>query len=185
MTTEDMKKLLKSSLKESRYVHSLGVADTAVILAKEFGVDEEKAYIAGLLHDAARQFKNEDMIKEAKNRNIEIGEVEAKMPLLLHANIGAFLVKEKYGVTDEEICKAIETHTVAGRNMTDLQKIIYFADMVEPSRDYPGVAELREYAKNNSLNEIMFEALSETIAFVLEKGGVIHPATVLARNELI
>lgn len=185
MNIEDMKNTLKSKLKESRYLHSLGVADAAVILAKKFGADEEKAYIAGLLHDAAREFDNEDMIEEAKKRNIEIGEVEEHMPLLLHANIGAVLVREKYEVDDEEISRAIETHTVGGENMTDLQKIIYFADMIEPTRDYPGVNELREYAKNHTLDEIMLTALSESIAFILEKYGLIHPATVLARNELI
>lgn len=185
MNVEDMKRTLKSGLKESRYLHSLGVADTAVILAKKFNADTDKAYIAGLLHDAAREFKNEDLIDEAKKRNIAIGEVEAKMPLLLHANIGAVLVGEKYEVTDKDICRAIETHTVAGQNMTVLQKIIYFADMIEPNRDYPGVDELREFAKNHTLDEIMFKALSESILFVIEKKGLIHPATIVARNELI
>ena len=185
MTVEEMKETLKSRLKESRYIHSLGVADTALELAKKFGVNEEKAYIAGLLHDSAREFENEAMIDEAKKRNIEIGEVEEKMPLLLHANIGAVLIKERYDVDDEEISKAIETHTVAGRNMTNLQKIIYFADMIEPSRDYPGVNELRKFAENHTLDEIMIEALSESIAFILEKYGLIHPATVFARNELL
>lgn len=185
MTVEKMKETLKSRLKESRYIHSLGVADAAVELAKKFGVNEEKAYIAGLLHDCAREFENEDMIDEAKKRNIKIDEVEEKMPLLLHANIGAVLIKELYEVNDEEISKAIETHTVAGKNMTDLQKLIYFADMIEPSRDYPGVNELRRYAENHTLDESMLAALSESIAFILEKYGPIHPATVLARNELL
>ena len=185
MSDEEIKEALKYRLKENRYLHSLGVADTAKVLAKKFNADIEKAYIAGLLHDAAREFENEDLIFEARKRNIEIGEVEEKMPLLLHADIGAILIKERYGVTDEEISKAVRTHTVAGKNMTDLQKIIYFADMIEPNRDYPGVSELREYAKNHTLNEIMLKALTESILFVIQKGGLIHPATILARNELI
>lgn len=185
MSDEEIKEALKYRLKENRYLHSLGVADTAKVLAKKFNADIEKAYIAGLLHDAAREFENEDLIFEARKRNIEIGEVEEKMPLLLHADIGAILIKERYGVTDEEISKAVRTHTVAGKNMTDLQKIIYFADMIEPNRDYPGVRELREYAKNHTLNEIMLKALTESILFVIQKGGLIHPATILARNELI
>ncbi|MBO6179015.1 MAG: bis(5'-nucleosyl)-tetraphosphatase (symmetrical) YqeK [Selenomonadaceae bacterium] len=185
MTAEEMKNELQKRLKESRFIHSLGVADTAVKLSKKFGADEKKAYIAGLLHDAAREFKNEDLIFEAKKRSIEIDEVERATPLLLHAPIGAVLVKERYGVIDEEISLAIATHTVAGRNMTKLQKIIYFADMIEPNREYPGVNELREFAQNHTLDEIMLKALSESIIFVIEKNGLLHPDTIAARNELL
>ena len=89
MTLEQMKQELEKRLKPSRFRHSLGVAETAVKLAKRFGADEEQARVAGLLHDCAREFRNEDMVKEAEKRGIAIGEVERSMPLLLHADIGA------------------------------------------------------------------------------------------------
>ena len=185
MGYEEMRALLEKSLKPSRYQHSLGVAETAVFLARRFGVDEEQAEIAGLLHDCARQFRNEDLIAEAEKRLIMVGDIERQMPLLLHAYIGSRLVTEKYGVSDHAIEQAIWRHTVGGAKMTKLDKIIWFADMIEPNRDYPGVERLRELAQTVSLDDMVLAGLTQSIAFVLQKGGLIHPNTVIARNEIL
>ena len=185
MGYEEMRALLKKSLKPSRYQHSLGVAETAVFLARRFGVDEEQAKIAGLLHDCARQFRNEDLIAEAEKRLIMVGDIERQMPLLLHAYIGSRLVTEKYGVSDHAIEQAIWRHTVGGAKMTKLDKIIWFADMIEPNRDYPGVERLRELAQTVSLDDMVLAGLTQSIAFVLQKGGLIHPDKVIARNEIL
>lgn len=186
MTAQEMRRTLQSRLKKSRFNHSIGVADTAVELAKKFSVDTEKAYIAGLLHDCAREFDNSELPAEALKRGIEIGEVEKAMPLLLHAYIGAKLVTEIYEVDDAEIKQAIYRHTVGARNMTALDKIIYFADMIEPNRNYPGVENLRELEKtSSSLDEIILTALNQSILFVLQKNSLIHPDTIDARNFLL
>ena len=185
MTIDEMRRLLQSRLKKSRFAHSIGVADTAVKLAKRFNVNTEKAYIAGLLHDCAREFENYQLTDEAIKRGIEIGEVERSMPLLLHSYIGAIMIKEVYGVDDSEISQSIWRHTVGGRNMTALDKIIYFADMIEPHRDYPGVDHLRQLSETTSLDEMMLEGLSESIIFVVQKNSLIHPNTVITRNEIL
>lgn len=185
MTINEMKGRLKLRLKPGRYRHSLGVADTAKILARRFAVDEEKAYIAGLLHDCAREFPNSALREEAVKRNIPIGPVEESIPLLLHAYIGACRIAECYGVEDREIAQAIWRHTVGGSHMTDLDKIIYYADMIEPNRDYPEVEELRRLAEKKSLDEMLLEGLSESILFVVQNGSLIHPDTVEARNEIL
>ena len=185
MTIDEMRRILQSRLKKSRFAHSIGVANTAVKLAKRFNVDENKAYIAGLLHDCAREFENEELPAEAIKRGIEIGEVEKVMPLLLHSYIGAKMVQEIYEVDDPEIQQAIWRHTVGGRNMTQLDKIIYFADMIEPNRDYPGVEHLRELAETATLDEMLLEGLSESIIFIVQKNSLIHPETVNSRNEIL
>lgn len=185
MTYEEMRAELKKRLKPSRYEHSLGVAETAVFLAKRFGVDENKARIAGLLHDCAREYKNEELILEAAKRDIKITPIDRAMPLLLHAYIGAKRISEIYGVYDKEIAAAIYSHTVAGSNMTALDKIIWFADMIEPHRDYPEVGMLRDLAKKSSLNDMMLAGLTQSVLFVTKKGQLIHPNTVIARNELL
>lgn len=185
MSLEQMKEELKKRLKPSRFRHSLGVEETAVFLADRFGVDEEQARVAGLLHDCAREFRNEDMVKEAEKRGIAIGEVERSMPLLLHADIGAQRVREIYGVDDKVVSQAIARHTVGGPQMTKLDKIIWYADMIEPGRDFPGVDELRKLAKTASLDEMLLAGLSHSIIFVVKKGHLVHPATVLARNEIL
>lgn len=185
MSLEQMKEELKKRLKPSRFRHSLGVEETAVFLADRFGVDEEQVRVAGLLHDCAREFRNEDMVKEAEKRGIAIGEVERSMPLLLHADIGAQRVREIYGVDDKDVSQAIARHTVGGPQMTKLDKIIWYADMIEPGRDFPGVDELRKLAKTTSLDEMLLAGLSHSIIFVVKKGHLVHPATVLARNEIL
>ena len=185
MTLEQMQAELEARLKPSRFRHSLGVSETAVKLSHRFGVDEEKARVAGLLHDCAREFRNEAMVEEAEKRGIAIGEVERSMPLLLHADIGAVRVREIYGVEDPAISQAIARHTVGGAHMTPLDKIIWYADMIEPNRDFPGVDKLRELAKTASLDEMMLAGLSHSIIFVVQKGHLVHPATVLARNEIL
>ena len=186
MTVEEMRKTLQSRLKKSRFAHSIGVANTAVELAKKFSVDTEKAYIAGLLHDCAREFENSDLIFQAEKRGIKIGEVEKAVPLLLHAYIGAKMISEIYEVDDAEISQAIYRHTVGAKNMTDLDKIIYFADMIEPNRNYPGVEKLRNLAKtSSSLDEIILTALNESIIFVVQKNSLLHPDTIDARNFLL
>ena len=185
MDYEEMRALLEKSLKTSRYQHSLGVAETAVFLARRFGVDEEQAQVAGLLHDCAREFRNEDLIAEAEKRLIMVGNIERQMPLLLHAYVGSRLVTEKYGVSDHAVEQAIWRHTVGGAKMTKLDKIIWFADMIEPNRNYPGVEELRSLAKNAALDDMVLAGLTQSITFVLQKGGLIHPDTVIARNEIL
>ncbi len=185
MSYGEMKELLKSRLKPGRFEHSLGVADTAVQLAKRFGADEERARVAGLLHDCAREFPNDSMLEEAERRGIKVHPVERAMPLLLHAPIGAFRVEELYGVKDPEISRAIRCHTVGGAGMSVLDKIVYFADMIEPRRDYPEVRHLRKLAREAPLDEMMLAGLTGSIAFVLAKKHLIHPDTVTARNELI
>ena len=185
MGYEQMKAALEKRLKSSRFRHSLGVSAVAETLAGRFGVDAEQARVAGLLHDCAREFRNEAMIAEAERRAIPIGPVERAMPLLLHAYIGARRVRELYGVDDPAVEQAIWRHTVGGAAMTDLDKIIWFADMIEPGREYPEVEHLRQLAKTVSLDEMVLAGLSASIQFVVAKGHLIHPDTVLARNEIL
>ncbi|MBQ9442209.1 MAG: bis(5'-nucleosyl)-tetraphosphatase (symmetrical) YqeK [Selenomonadaceae bacterium] len=186
MTIDEMRRELQSRLKKSRFAHSIGVANTAVKLAKKFDVDEEKSYIAGLLHDCAREFENDELPVQAVKRGIKIGEVEKNSPLLLHAYIGAKMISEIYGVDDKEISQAIYRHTVGAKNMTALDKIIYFADMIEPNRNYPGVEKLRDLAEtSDNLDEIILTAMNESIIFVVQKNSLLHPDTIDARNFLL
>lgn len=185
MTYEEMRAELQRRLKPSRYEHSLGVAATAVELARRFGVDEERARVAGLLHDCAREYKNDELIAEAKKRLIPVTALDEAMPILLHAYIGSRRVAEIYGVDDSAIAQAIYRHTVGGANMTPLDKIVWFADMIEPHRDYPEVENLRRLAREATLDEMVLEGLTQSILFVTQKGHLIHPDTVLARNEIL
>lgn len=185
MDYKQMREQLKSRLKPSRFLHSEGVAETAAFLGERFQLDIEQCRVAGLLHDCARQYSDKQLQAEADRRGISYGEVDKAMPILLHAYIGASLVKEDYGVTDQAICQAIFRHTVGGAGMTELDKVIYFADMIEPNRDYPQVEELRRLSRLASLDEMFFAGLVQSLNFVLKKGSLVHPDTVTAYNEIL
>ena len=185
MDYKQMREQLKSRLKPSRFLHSEGVAETAAFLGERFQLDIEQCRVAGLLHDCARQYSDKQLQAEADRRGISYGEVDKAMPLLLHAYIGASLVKEDYGVTDQAICQAIFRHTVGGAGMTELDKVIYLADMIEPNRDYPQVEELRRLSRLASLDEMFFAGLVQSLNFVLKKGSLVHPDTVTAYNEIL
>ncbi len=180
----DMKEKLQSMLKPKRYRHSLGVAESAVELAKRHGVDENKAYTAGLLHDAAKNLSDDEMIGACRDYGIEPNAVELNTPSLLHGAVAAELIKVEFGVFDQEISEAIRVHTVGKADMSDLDKIIYIADMIEPSRSFDGVERLRKLAPVD-LDRAMAESLRQTLEYNLRKGTPIHPASVDAWNSLL
>jgi predicted HD superfamily hydrolase involved in NAD metabolism len=103
---------------------------------------------------------------------------------LLHAALGADMLEESYGIKDPDIKQAIRFHTVGGAGMSKLDKIIYLADMIEPGRDFPELAILRRLAEEN-LDQAMLLAFNQSMQFVLKKNSIIHPDTVLARNEIL
>ena len=165
MNYEEMKIKLQSRLKPSRYEHSVGVAETAVFLAERFHVDVDKARIAGLLHDCARQYSNEQLPQEASGRGIAIGPVEKEMPLLLHGYVGAQLIAEEYDVDSPEIAQAIYRHTVGGPHMTDLDKIVYFADI-----NWKLLMKLIAKSSVTYKEISKFPAVSRDLALLLDKG---------------
>ena len=184
MKIEELRIILQMKLMPKRYKHSLGVRDTAAILAKRFGGSIEKAEVAGLMHDCAREFSEDKLLKMADQFNIGIGKIERESPVLLHAYVGAVLAETIYGIHDVEIKQAIRTHTTGGRNMSLLDKIIYLADVIEPSRNFPGVENLRALAEVD-LNLAVMTALDQSILHIIQEKGLIHPDTILARNEFL
>ncbi|TCS77998.1 bis(5'-nucleosyl)-tetraphosphatase (symmetrical) YqeK [Pectinatus cerevisiiphilus] len=186
MNCIDMQEKLRHSLdNEHRYIHSLGVSETAVQLAKRLGASLPKAKIAGLLHDCAREFPVSALLDEARKRNIPIDFIDNYQPILLHAALGAALAKEKYSIDDPEILDAIRLHTTGKENMTLLDKIIYLADMIEPHRQYDGIDEFRKFAESADIDSVMIAAFDRSLSFVIKKGQMIHPQTILARNYLL
>lgn len=165
---------LKTLLKPSRYEHSLGVASAAVAMAGIYGADPYKAYVAGLLHDCAKNLTPTENKIKCLDLEVELDEFELNNPGTAHAKVGAELVKTEFGVSDAEICNAIKWHTIGRVGMGTLEKIIFVADMIEKNRSYPGVESLRELAYSN-LDSAVLECVSRTIAFNNEKGNPVHP----------
>lgn len=163
--------------------HVRQVAATAQYLAGLYQVDGEKAYLAGLLHDYAKEESAQDLIKAAGVYKIA-DDIYRQVPYLLHAPIGAILVQEELRIADVEIIQAIGSHTLGRAFMADLEKVVFLADMIENDRNYPGVERLREMAGQN-LDQAMLLGLDLTLKFCLDKKSLIHPQTVLTRNYFL
>lgn len=184
MTYAEIIKKLEKRLSGKRFSHSMGVAETAVALAKRFGSDVDKARLAGILHDCAREVPSNTLLQTAEASGIVLCDIERLEPVLIHAKLGARMAQAEYGVTDADILQAIALHTTGGPVMTPLDKIIFLADFIEPGRDYPGVDALRLLAKTD-LNRAVLAACDQTISFLLEERRLLHPATIEGRNALL
>lgn len=181
---ETLLQKLETHLSGERIRHSLGVEAVAAQMAGRFGADKEKAGIAGLMHDCAKELERE----KARALGERLGIFEdvwlLAEPALWHASLGAYVAREEYGITDTQVLSAIASHTTGKAGMSVLDKIIYLADYIEPGRSFEGVEVLRAYARYD-LDKALLAAFETTIRYLLQKGKVIHPQTVLARNEAI
>ncbi|QOR65605.1 bis(5'-nucleosyl)-tetraphosphatase (symmetrical) YqeK [Cytobacillus suaedae] len=183
MEQREALEIVRKQLTEHRFTHTIGVMETAISLAKRYGVDEKKAEISAIFHDYAKFRPKDEM------RSIIYEQKMAKDLLefnseLWHAPVGAYLVKTEVGIEDEEILNAIKFHTSGRVNMTPLEKVIYLADYIEPGRHFPGVDEVRELAKI-SLNKALIQSLINSIQFLFKKNQAIYPDTFLTYNALV
>lgn len=177
MERDEIRKQLKKVLKKSRYEHTKGVMYTAACLAMAFGCPTDSAMLAGLLHDCAKHFSDEDAICMCEKNDIHITSIEYKSPYLLHAKLGAFLAETEYGITDPAILHAIKVHTTGAPDMSMLDKILYIADYIEPLRNQaPNLPYIRELAFRN-LNACMAEILHDTVLYLSKRPGSIDPTT--------
>ena len=131
---QEIMNYLQATLRPKRFRHTLGVAFTAANLAEVHDVDKETAYLAGLLHDCAKFFEKEEQILLCEQFGIPLTEIERKNPALIHGKLGKYMAKNRYLVKNEEILSAIRYHTTGHPAMTELEKIIYLADYIEPGR---------------------------------------------------
>ena len=177
----EIESFIKERLSAKRFDHSKGVAKCAEKLADCYKADRTGAYIAGLLHDCAKELPLEEMISLTKGVDLEPMVFESKN--LLHGPAGAVLAKKHFDITDD-IFDACFYHTVGKENMTLLTKIIFLADMIEPSRNFEGVEEIRKLAFED-VDRAVVLAIDTTLKFLVKKGAKIYPGTIKARNFLI
>jgi len=181
-TIENIQAELKTMLSEKRYQHSIGVMKKAEELAVLYGIDTHIAALTGLAHDIGKEISNVEKIKYCQEHRIEIDEVEIHNVGLLHAKIGADMTK-KYGFT-EEMEKAILYHTTGHFDMDLLAKIVFVADKIEENREYEGIEDLRKLAIED-IDKCTLVILDHTIKKNIDKGVLIHPDGIFARNQLL
>ena len=179
---DSFKKELEQKLKPSRFLHCLGVAETAEHLAYEYDYPKDIAYVAGLLHDCAKYMSAKELLSYAKEHDIEVLEGDIKAPHLLHAPVGAYMAKHVFGINDPEICHSILVHTTGCPNMSLLDKIIFVADYIEPNRDKaPRLDELRKQS-DYDIDKVIVMILEDTISYIKSQGAFMDLRTLDTYN---
>lgn len=184
ISIDEMKVYLKNNLIENRYIHVLGVVETAIKLAKINEVDEKKAEIAALAHDIAKNMTIYELKEIIDKNNIELSYDEEENQEIWHSIVGPILAKEVFKIEDEEILSAMRWHTTGKENMSKLDKVIYMADMIEPNRNFKGVDVLRRETFKDLDNGVL-QGLNHTIKYLLNKDVPININSIKARNYLL
>ncbi|EPH99531.1 HAD superfamily hydrolase [Enterococcus sp. DIV0213j] len=167
-------------MSEQRFKHVLGVEEAAVALAEKYGASPEKASIAALTHDYAKERPDDEFIMVI-NRDGYDPELLNYGNAIWHGLVGASFVERELGITDEEILQAIRVHTTGAAEMSVLDKIIYVADYIEPGRTFPGVKDAREIAMSSLDDAVAFET-KHTLLHLLENEQQIYPKTIETYN---
>ncbi len=184
MMYDNFKKILMSRLDEKRYYHSLCVADEAKRLAEKIGIDTEKAYLAGLLHDVTKNASKEEHLQIFSQFGIILNDIEKNAAKLWHAMSGAAYIEHILGVNDPEILDAVRYHTTAKEDMSPLGTVLYLADFTSRDRDYPDVDVMRELV-DISFSEALVYALQYTIKDLADQKRAIHFDTLKAFNKAV
>lgn len=182
LSLEDLRCAALSMLKHQRIPHVLGTEETAAKLARRWGADEEDARRAALLHDCTKKWSREQHLAFCRQYGIELDEMEQREEKLLHARTGAVMASEVFGVS-REIEEAIRWHTTGKADMTLLEKIIYLADYIEPTRDFCDLTELRRLSFED-LDRALLLGFTMAVEDLAKKGMPVHPDSVYARDYL-
>jgi len=167
----------RSRLSDARYEHTLRVADTAEDLALTHDLDADRARLAALVHDSAREIGRDESLELAETWHLQVGDPERQSPKLLHGPVAAEMARRELGIDDEEVLEAIRAHTTGRPGMGPLALVLYVADKIEPARDYPSVGRLRRLAKED-LHTAALEALRRAVAHNEARGKATHPASI-------
>lgn len=183
MEIKQAKKLARKLLGDKRYQHTLNVRKMAVKLAKIYGEDEDRAALAALLHDCAKE-KSKSELLEILRQYPELSDgAETRPSPVWHGVAAAILARTQWGVTDEAVLSAIACHTSGKPGMTRLDKIVYLADMTSAERSWDGVEALRKLEKKD-LDAAMLRALEQTVRFVKQQEKPVDPTSLAAYEDI-
>ena len=183
LCNDEMRKGILSRLKGYRYEHSLGVERAAIWLAEKYGGDPEKAGVAAILHDITKHLSPQEQLNLCEKYGIIPCTVEKSEPKMLHGKTAAAIARAEYGMP-EDVCTAIACHTTGRHGMTMLDKILYLADYIEETRDFPGVDKARKLAKHD-IDRALLYCYDQTLIELVERGKLIHSDTIAAYNDMI
>lgn len=184
MSIAEYKKIIKSSMSENRYNHCVNVSKEAVKLAKRYGADEEKAAVAGILHDVTKEMPKEQQLQIINDSGIILDDIQKNAPKLWHGISGSIYIKEHFGIEDEDILNAVRYHTTGRAGMSLLEKIIFVSDYTSDERTYKGVATMRKKSRK-SLESAMLYGFKFTFSNLTSRELAIHPDELYCYNEIV
>lgn len=182
LSDTDLRAVSYSMIRAKRIAHVRGCEEEAVRLAQHWGANEEYARRAAILHDCTKYFNLREQLEICDRYSVELDDMERGAVKLLHSKTGAALAGHVFGEC-EEVCQAICWHTTGKANMTLLEKILYIADYMEPTRNFDGVEKLRELAYID-LNAAVLLGTEMSVEEMTGYGNPIHPNTLAARDFL-
>ncbi len=171
--------MMQERLSERRFAHSRGVAYTAAALAMKYGADIYSAMIAGILHDCAKNVSDEEFLRFHMELYPGSDVEDVVVPHLLHGEYGAHMAEKIYHIDDPQILNAITYHTTGRTNMSLLEKIIYVADYIEPTRNMntqPPLEDIRRMAFED-LDRCIVTIIRCVLAYLRENGWKISKET--------
>ena len=171
-----------SMVRAKRIPHIRGTEEEAVRLAARWGVDETPARRAAILHDCTKYLELNEQVAICRRFGVELDELEQRAVKLLHSKTGACIAKHIFGET-EQVYQAIFWHTTGKPDMSMLEKVIYLADYIEPTRDFDGVEPLRRLAYED-IDKALLMGMEMTIEEMKQRGSPIHRNTQGARDWL-
>ena len=166
--------------------HLARTAQIARDLALEHGLDAHKAELAGACHDLARAVEPDTLLEEARRLGIDVGPVEQKLPVLLHGFVAAAWLEREMDVTDSEIVQAVYWHSTGCAGMSGVARVVFIADKIDDVKvkTRPHLKRIRDLAYED-LDAAILEFVDGLLRASIESGGVIHPAAIEMRNELL
>ena len=183
MDLKQAKALARSRMSDKRFEHTLNVKKMAVKLARHYGADEQQAALAALLHDTAKEMPKDEML-ELMRRWPQYADCAPQRPVpVWHGVCAAILARTEWGVEDEAVLSAVACHTAGKPGMSQLDKILYLADMTSAERDWKGVEALRKLEMKD-LDAAMLAALEQTRRFVLKNDKPLDPISEAAYQDI-
>lgn len=170
----------KANMDKKRFQHCVRVSQTARKLARLNHYNEDKAALAGFVHDYAKQVSVAEYKHVIKTENFDLDLLNWNRAIW-HGIVGTYFIKRDLKITDPDIIQAVKRHTTADIEMTTLDKIVFMADFIEPGRDFPGVEQARKITFSN-LNKGVAYQLAHTLTYLIAKRSKIYPRTLEAYN---
>lgn len=168
-----------NKMTRQRFIHTMGVVETAIQLAERYGLNRQQCQVSALLHDYAKGLSKQQL-------QVLMAQYFSDEPFIApiaHANVGSILIQSELCITDPVVIDAVRYHTTGHPDMDAVAQCIFLADYIEPNRNFPGVVEAREQA-NISLDTGVAYAVQQTNQYLRHSGKSVHVDSQALENKL-